>query len=249
MISRILVASALLLSSAASARAATQLESTKKMASTDISFVGTGCQTRSTRSIVLPETATSVDVIEPDIGTDLFTAGNAEPIATVRSLDSNLKQVTWIASGAGTSCLAENEAARWETAIIHLEVGYTVRERVLTRATVVREGGKICRAAAGKLDPPAGLTGAVTALRRAASALRGMDRRLAALKTPKLKRTIFSRFRRAINRMETSAEAGANAAKAGDKAEFLLQKSEYQRARHAGTSAARLYGFRHTCDL
>ncbi len=247
MISRILVASAFLLPVAGTADAATRLESTKKTASTDISFVGTGCLTQSTRTVTLPETATSVDVIEPDIGTDLFTAGNTEPIATIRSLDSNRKQVTWIASGAGTSCLPENSEARWETAIILLKVEYTVKRRVLTRSTVIKRGDAICKdaisqgkALAGERHTTAGYYEGVARI------LRATVRRLRALKVSSDRQKSFIAFRDAVDSGEQAVSRAAAAARRDDR---RTAKSEYRESlgfdRQAHV-AARAYGFR-TC--
>jgi len=250
MISRILVASAFLLPVAGTADAATRLESTKKTASTDISFVGTGCLTQSTRTVTLPETATSVDVIEPDIGADLFTAGNTEPIATIRSLDSNRKQVTWIASGAGTSCLPENNEARWETAIILLKVEYTVKRRVLTRSTVIKRGDAICRDGLAREDAfERRNPGEAAGYAGVAKIVRGTVRRLRALKISSDRQAAFKRFVSGLDRAQQAGDRAAAAVRRGDIAEENEATADGLDALTQARSAARQYGFRGACRL
>lgn len=250
MVGRSLLVVPLFLLTVAPAHAATRLESRKLTASTDISFVGTGCETRSTRTIVLPETATSVDAITPDIGTDLFTAGNADPIATIRSLDSSLKQVTWIASGANASCLPENAGARWETAIILLKVKYTVRRRVLTRGTVIKRGDAICRDGLAREDAferrdpnaAAGYAGV-------AKIVRGTIKRLEALKISKERHSSFVGFVHALDRAQEAGDRAAAAVRRGDSADEDEATVEALTALAQARSAARQYGFRGACRL
>lgn len=250
MIDRILVATTLALVAAPTANAATKLESFTRTASSDISFVGVGCMTRSARTVVLPEPATTIESITPDIGTDLYTAGNTEPIATVRALDSSLKQVTWSAAGAGATCGDANAEARWETAIVHLEVVYTVKRRVLTRATAIRRGDAICRDGLDRENaferrdpsPAAGYAGV-------AKIVRGTVRRLRALKISKDRRTFFVRFVDALDRAQRAGDRAASAVRRGDSAAENAAAADGLAALSQARLAARQYGFRGACRL
>lgn len=240
----------LLLSASASiSAAATKTETRTATTSQDVTFRGVGCSALSERTISLPLGARDVTPVAPEQSVLLISSTTDEAVATVQAIDVDGRRVRWSVVGTDSACDQGAETLEWE-AEATLQVRYQRRVKVLTRATVVRRGDRICRSYSRKYRKVEArfdrlsdndLDGMVRALRDLAQIFRGMNRRLGDLAVPTERRSSFVGYRRAIDRAQQRIDAAADAAK-----DYNIGGMEFQ-VRKLGFAAsdARRHGARY----
>ncbi|MEI2701182.1 MAG: hypothetical protein V9E83_02135 [Baekduia sp.] len=235
---------------AAAANAATMLETSEQKIASAVRFEGVGCERPAEQIVVLPKQSKAITPESPLAGTKLYGAGTSEPIAIVKRVYYAPGIITWEVAGTGSSCVTPST---WQTGVVTLRATVTTVRRVLTRATVIARGDRICRAGFAKANPELkGIDSAPFAeqaerYRRMARELRAMNRRLGALQVPSERKTAFRSFRNRIDDLQLAIGEAASAASQRDRTGVSDARLRALTAVGDAVSAARRYGFRGAC--
>lgn len=233
-----------LLAAPSLASAATEIESTTKTSSRDVTFQATGCSGSAFQEVGFDAGAKNIYVSQTE-GTALYN-GSREQVATISRIAVSGNAIRFTASGAGVSCDPARRADPWLTAPLTLTVRFDVQRTVLTKPTVIERGAGYCRSAASMSGSTASLKAAATLkagrqrFSKIASALSTLKGRLAALKTPKADAAKFTRLLSAV-------ESAKNRARSGSQAKTLARlrtlRTSYLKALTTASARAKAYGF------